>query len=700
MTALAASPYEYSFSRSDSERFKLSFTVLNSDGTAFDYSPYRIEYRLLAADGSTVLDLSSATSGVNIAAPLVTVDPAAAVDAGDYTQFCRLVLTATGEEVSLFAGPVTVGVGGFGSTTLSNGAGGSGTGAPKLRLAGAPSFKMKLIPGGAGAALASQAEAEAGTDNAKFVSALRVRQAILSAVAVWTPEMFAGTATARVQAAIDAAYAAGGRVELRQVYNVSAVLMRPGIEVRGIKGGGLTRIDGTATGPLIDFGTYTPAAHGASLRGVSIDGNGAGLSVANSDAQLIDVSGANDVVIDACALTNTIGSGILVRGGLRPIITKNTITDCRAGGILFAPGTFAATQATVTGNVLTRISDHAIVGWLSGHNTVASNTVWGDLVLGCVVNIDKVAKTISWVSGTNFANVLPGQFCIFNGNTEELHVSVKDSNTLLHFDTAMVTASVTGATASFGSADLINFQSGQYNQIYDNKLFDGVGCGVVVWDDNVNFSINNKVSGNVAKGVGSSGFTLQGLNAAKNISNTFADNLSYNCGRNGAAGHPDYNTGMTLSVGDKTFVHGNQAYGDSGTMTYGILVRSSPVGALHAYGNSASGCTNGRAIGNAIASIVPSAGWGSTAAVSATACDGETLTFTLTPGGTGIAASPNIVVNKNIVGRQAQIVQMQDAFTGNVVDGYVISNSDVAMQFQLSGFTPTSGRAYAFRVQL
>lgn len=146
MTALAAAPYEYSFSRSDSERFKFSFVILAVDSTAFNYAAYRIEYRLLDEGGGTVLDLSTATTGVTVDAPTVTVDAGEAIDAGDYMHFCRVIEIATGAETSLFAGAVTIGVGGFGSTTAARGTGGSGSGTPRFKLVGRPSFKMNVMP--------------------------------------------------------------------------------------------------------------------------------------------------------------------------------------------------------------------------------------------------------------------------------------------------------------------------------------------------------------------------------------------------------------------------------------------------------------------------------------------------------------------------------------------------------------------------
>jgi hypothetical protein len=145
--AAPAGPYQWDFSRTDSERFKIAFTIENSDGTAFDYTLFRIDYRLLDECGATVLDLSTATTGITIALQVATVDAGVALDAGRYTQFCRIARIATGEQESIFAGTVSIGCGGFGSSTPLIGAAGSGPSSPVVRRNGASAVKLKTVPG-------------------------------------------------------------------------------------------------------------------------------------------------------------------------------------------------------------------------------------------------------------------------------------------------------------------------------------------------------------------------------------------------------------------------------------------------------------------------------------------------------------------------------------------------------------------------
>lgn len=516
---------------------------------------------------------------------------------------------------------------------------------------------------------------------------------------IWRPEMVGGS----VQDAVDGIYTVygSGTVHLgSKVWELSSRLyMWPNIEVTADNGGELKRADGASIGPLVDF--HTNLAHKASLRLVIANGN-RGTAALNSSSYLVNIGAADDVTIDLCLLMETIGSGVIVRNGKRPRVTNNTISRCAAIGIAVVPNPIGryATRGKFNDNTFTKIGQHPISFYYSDGNKIKDNVIDGDLKTGIICNIDPVTQTATRTSGGDFTDIEPGQFLIFNGNTQELHISEVISSNVVKFDTVMTFPAVTNAITGAGTGDLINLKSCSNNFIHGNIMTRGAGCGVVLWDDDVWAGLGNKVTNNIARGIGSAGYSTQGR--SKTINSLFHDNLAYNCGLHGAAGHPDFNCGYTVQVGDKTRLSCNTTMCDTGSMTHDIIIRLGTLaGSVYANDNNATGVTN-PGIKNAIKSLTLGPQWGSTATVSDLVSNGSIIRFTVTPGGSGITIAPLFTIVPVVVGATAPltaVVTMQ-IVPGTTGVGYVIAASATSIMANLPFFTPTAGVPVQITVQI
>lgn len=510
----------------------------------------------------------------------------------------------------------------------------------------------------------------------------------------WSPDMFGGD----VQLAIDTVYSidGGGVINLGStMWDVdSALNMQPNIVLEGY-GGGLKRFDGASTGALVNM------ADKSGLANIVLDGN-RGSAAINSNSFLAYVGAADDTFLENCTLKETIGSGVIIGTGKRPRLKGNSFDRCAALGLtVWAPAGHNETQGIFRDNMFRRIGQHPIALIYSDLNYIENNTVYGELKTGIIANIDKVAKTVTRVSGPDFTGIEPGQFIIFNGNTEELHISEVVSANVLKFETNMTTPSVTNAICGVGTGDLINLMSCSHNKMTGNTLRGGAGCGFVIWDDNVNIGIGNRVFGNSASSLGSAGYSTQGQN--KTIATDFDDNLSYNCGLHGAAGHLDFNSGITVQYGSKTKLSNNFTYSDTGSMTHGIIVRSGTLlGSVFASDNVAEG-VSGTGIKNAIGQIILGPQWGSTAYVNTVVSNGRTILFSVMPNGTGITSAPLFSILPVVIGGgrpMAATVTMQVSSPASTSVGYVINAAPNLIMANLPLYTPMAGVPVYITVQI
>ena len=96
------------------------------------------------------------------------------------------------------------------------------------------------------------------------------------------------------------------------------------------------------------------------------------------------------------------------------------------------------------------------------------------------------------------------------------------------------------------------------------------------------------------------------------------------------------------------------------------------------------------------AAIALSAGWGSTAAVSLASGYDSVLTFTVTPGGTGIAINPTITITfKDGTWGNAPGCLMNQTGGNDVIGDVFVTQSATAPVFTWLA-TPTTGKTYSF----
>lgn len=107
-----AAPFEVNVSGTDDETFTFSIPIENDDGSPFPFADYAHEYAV-SRDGRRVLFMSEG-DGVTIAAPLITFRaPTGRLAAGRYEHGYRLRSLATGDEIQIFDGTVTLTEGSF-----------------------------------------------------------------------------------------------------------------------------------------------------------------------------------------------------------------------------------------------------------------------------------------------------------------------------------------------------------------------------------------------------------------------------------------------------------------------------------------------------------------------------------------------------------------------------------------------------------
>lgn len=107
-----SAPYEVNVTGTDDETFAFSIPFENSDGTAFPFADYEIEYSVRKG-GSVRLHLTQG-AGIDIQPPAVTFKAArGSLKEGEYSHGCRIRHVSTGEEFQVFDGSVTISEGNF-----------------------------------------------------------------------------------------------------------------------------------------------------------------------------------------------------------------------------------------------------------------------------------------------------------------------------------------------------------------------------------------------------------------------------------------------------------------------------------------------------------------------------------------------------------------------------------------------------------
>jgi len=103
-----SAPYALHIQGTDDETYEFTRELTLTAGSLSDY---RIDYGLKRS-GSLVLSYSTASTGVAVTAPNVTIGGLESIGVGSYTHGARLVHLTTGKKISWFDGTVEITDGG------------------------------------------------------------------------------------------------------------------------------------------------------------------------------------------------------------------------------------------------------------------------------------------------------------------------------------------------------------------------------------------------------------------------------------------------------------------------------------------------------------------------------------------------------------------------------------------------------------
>lgn len=107
-----SAPYEVNVTGTDDEAFVFTIPFENSDGTAFPFAEYEIEYSVKKG-GSPRLLLTQG-DGITIADSVVTFDGGnSPLSVGEYAHGCRIRNIESGKFFQVFDGSVTISEGNF-----------------------------------------------------------------------------------------------------------------------------------------------------------------------------------------------------------------------------------------------------------------------------------------------------------------------------------------------------------------------------------------------------------------------------------------------------------------------------------------------------------------------------------------------------------------------------------------------------------
>lgn len=108
---MANAPYEVNVSGTDDETFMFVLPFENSDGSAFPFDQYEIEYSLIQSGCQRLLLTQAA--GITIDSGSVIFSAGSPIQQGAYQHGCRIRRITTGQLIQVFDGTVTIGEGNF-----------------------------------------------------------------------------------------------------------------------------------------------------------------------------------------------------------------------------------------------------------------------------------------------------------------------------------------------------------------------------------------------------------------------------------------------------------------------------------------------------------------------------------------------------------------------------------------------------------
>lgn len=500
------------------------------------------------------------------------------------------------------------------------------------------------------------------------------------------------------------------------------IFMRPRVQLIG-EGyhSRLRQADGADLHAVVDFSSYFGGvtATGATLRNLSVDGNRANnpsaLGTGDDLTRLVYYGNTDDVSIIDCDLRNGPGYGIhgSNQHGLRVFRNRLTNIEKHAFFCVYIPGNYDADLMFCD-----NYSDNHILIYGVNGILVRGNIIRGALIGGVddPMVVDISGDTVTWVSGPNFSTAKTGQVIIADTGSEQSFIKEIVSNTELKTENTLGTKN--DVLAIIGEDDLLGVAGCKNGVVSDNLLFNGASFGLSLAGGE-NTKLENIIfSNNFMYRQGKNGFACLGHYGngsgigAQNI--TIMGNHVVNCNQGGEAGNDATGSGPTsyLIVGDggsdedNIMLEGNFAQDDTGLTTYWLGLSGLDNGTVKVgTGNHQIGAQNPGVYGG-IASVVPGAGWGSTAAVSNIRSDGHSAFFVITPGGTGIAANPvcavNVVAGKMTQGNSAGSNPTYDAKmvsgTGTISHLYDDHfSTPTSIVFRYLG-TPVSGNTYSIQI--
>ncbi len=306
----------------------------------------------------------------------------------------------------------------------------------------------------------------------------------------------------------------------------SAINMQAGVELRGDGRATIKRKSATAMYVMVECGT----AHGCRITNLYFDGNRAANAVSMDDT-IIHVRNANDVRIDRCSVTNSPGFGVAISHAVRTRITRCDISDNYMHGVFTAGAGEGHHQ--ILDNYFTRNSRGGVMLGQASYSHFRGNILFGHLIGGGgTLNVSVSGNVVTWVSGTNFASVVPGYILVINAGAEYV-VTAKNSNTELVIDTSIAT--MTNVPASIGSGDCVGIGASSDCVISGNYIGYAVSFGVVTSiGGSALSSSNNLISGNVIESTGKTGVIIgydSGSGAV--VGNAVIGNRLLSCGCGG-----------------------------------------------------------------------------------------------------------------------------------------------------------------------
>jgi hypothetical protein len=457
------------------------------------------------------------------------------------------------------------------------------------------------------------------------------------------------------------------------------------------------------TGGLIDA-----TAGDLRIMGGTIDGNAEKNVMPAQHPSLLYIGAGDDVQAHDVTFRGAIGYGARITTGLRP-----RFIDCTFDGITFSAidvltGTFNhPTRMVVRDCVMGDIGSHGVITVGADGCHIETTTIEGTLVAGIVVDVATPVgndSTVTWVSGPTFAGLKVGNY-LFTSGGQELFITEMVSDTeLIGSRSSTPPVPGTGLAAAGGTGDLINVSDAREIWIDDNDCISGVSLGIVIWNHSASTQ-RGRIKGNVCRSQGAAGISLQTAGVHETRGVAIIGNTVYRPGMGEDAEDDIVRVGISLigaNIKD-TLVDANTVYDDQGTPTMkswmrlsGVSAGEVAVGRNHTWGAEDDGIDGG------IASITLSAGWGSTAAVSAIVCHGSSYTYRVTAGGSGIAANPTMTVSHRATGPENPpapvCVNEASSSTPARVDRVIASQTMAQSVFTWVG-TPVSGATYDFNVK-